>query len=139
MPGLKPEFSMSDIERQIDDFKDEKLKKAFEVLSYVGIQAVNYAKQNHGYTDETGNLTSSIGYAIVNKGQIKKSIVTHEKGAALIDELSAQFPDEMVLIVVAGMEYAAAVESYGYDVISGASLVAKDLMEYMKKALGAMQ
>jgi len=138
MPGLKPEFTMEDIERKIDGFKKEKLTKIFEVLSFVGIQAVNYAKNNHTYNDQTGNLTSSIGYAIINNGEIKRSMVTHDKGAQLIDELAAQYPKGMILVVVAGMEYAAAVESKGYDVISGASFVAQDLMTYMKKQLGAI-
>jgi len=65
-------------------------------------------------------------------------MVTHDKGAQLIDELAAQYPKGMILVVVAGMEYAAAVESKGYDVISGASFVAQDLMTYMKKQLGAI-
>ena len=43
----------------------------------------------------------------------------------------------MILVVVAGMEYAAAVESYKYDVITGSSLMAESkLIPFMIKELG---
>ncbi len=163
MPGLGliPQFTIADISKDIDSFQRHTLKEIFEVLSYVGIESVNYAKQYHGYRDQTGNLTSSIGYAIIYDGVIKKehfggktaSVSTfgsagHKKkrvkatetgrdeGAKIIQELAHQYPTGMILVVVAGMEYAAAVESKGYDVISGSSVKAEELMRFMKAELG---
>jgi len=138
MPGLIPEFTMGDINRRIDKFHQAKVRKCFEVLSYVGIECVKFAKKHHGYMDQTGNLTSSIGYAVIYDGEIKKSMMMHETGAALVDQLARQYPKGMVLVVVAGMEYAAAVESKGYDVITGSSQEGEQLMAFMREKLGAV-
>lgn len=39
-------------------------------FSYVGERCVAEARTGHGYTDRTGNLTSSMGYVVVNDGQV---------------------------------------------------------------------
>ena len=135
--GLIPKFSMRDINARVDRFEKEKTRKIFEVLSYVGIESVKYAKQNHEYSDQTGNLTSSIGYAIIHDGSIDKASMMHEESARLVEELAKQYPKGMVLVVVAGMEYAAAVESKGYDVITGSSMYADtELLPFMRERLG---
>lgn len=142
MPSLIQDFTMEDIDLKIDKFYQAKVRKSFEVLSWMGIQAVNYARQHGSYTDRTGNLRSSVAYAIIFDGQIKKSQFQGDdvgKGEArkLINELAAQFPQGMVLVIVAGMEYAAAVESKGYDVITGSSHFADtELIPFLKKRLG---
>jgi len=137
MPGLLPKFTMRDINARIDRFEKEKTRKMFEVLSYVGIESVKFAKQNHTYEDQTGNLTSSIGYAIIHDGKIQKSMMMAEESAKVIDELARQYTNGMVLVVVAGMEYAAAVESKGYDVITGSSMYAdSELLPFMRERLG---
>ena len=137
MPGLLPKFTMRDINARIDRFEKEKTRKMFEVLSYVGIESVKFAKQNHTYEDQTGNLTSSIGYAIIVDGSIDKASMMAEESAKVIDELARQYTNGMVLVVVAGMEYAAAVESKGYDVITGSSMYAdSELLPFMRERLG---
>jgi hypothetical protein len=47
----------------------------------------------------------------------------------LVDQLKKKFPRGFVLIVVAGMEYAAAVESRGYEVITASGLLAQQDLE----------
>jgi hypothetical protein len=109
----------------------------FEVLSYIGIESVKFAKKNHTYQDQSGSLTSSIGYAIIVDGSIDKASMMAEESATLVEELSKQYTKGMVLVVVAGMEYAAAVESKGYDVITGSSMFANtELLPFMKERLG---
>lgn len=142
MSGLTPEFTQADIDRKIAEFQREKVRKIFEILSYVGINCVKYAKQNGNYTDRTGNLRSSIGYAVITDGTIKQQQVEgtaegQAQAGVLMTELAAKFPQGMVLVVVAGMEYAAAVESKGYDVITGSSFEGEKLMAFMKAQLGA--
>jgi len=136
MPGLIPTFKMEDLSQHIDAFKRAKIKRAFEILSYIGIECVNYAKQSHTYTDQTGNLTSSIGYAVIYNGSVDRASMMAEESANLVEDLAKIYPEGMILVVVAGMEYAAAVESKQYDVITGASRVADDLKAYMKAKLG---
>jgi hypothetical protein len=143
MPGLIPEFTQADIDKKVNAFHEDKLRKMFEVLSYVGIRSVNYAKSHHGYKDQTGNLTSSIGYAVLDNGKVhdekyQGTAAGIEQSKKVIDELAGQFSKGLVLVVVAGMEYAAAVESKGYDVITGSSFYAdSELMPILKSKLGA--
>ena len=142
MSGLIPEFTQADIDKKVDSFQKSKIQKMFEVLSYVGIRSVNYAKNNHTYKDQTGNLTSSIGYAVIYNGSVKDekyegTATGISQSKKVIADLSAKFFKGMVLVVVAGMEYAAAVESKGYDVITGSSFYAdNELKPILKSKLG---
>jgi hypothetical protein len=141
--GLIPEFTQADIDRKIEKFRQEKIRKCLETLSWIGIQCVDFARKNHGYTDRTGNLTGSLGYAVVFNGDIKKQDLegSHEgqaQAVKVIAELANQFSQGMILIVLAGMEYAAAVESKGYDVITGSSFEGEKLLKFMKEKLGAI-
>jgi hypothetical protein len=158
MSGLVPEFTMDDIRRRTDEFNRERIKKMFEVLSYIGIQCVNYAKNQvplgtrekpapgGGFWDRTGNLRSAIGYAVIYDGKVQREEFEKVKdgeegisaGKKLIEELSRKYNKGMNLVVVAGMEYAAAVESKRYDVITGSSYKGNELVDYMKKELGAV-
>lgn len=106
----------------------------------VGEQFINNSRNNHTYKDRTGNLTSSIGYIILKDGEqltenfLEKpgpelkdeKLVGAENAKKVAQELARQFPKGFVLICVAGMDYAAAVESKGYDVITSSAITAKD-------------
>ena len=49
----------------------QNLERATEfLLKYLGEELAKYAKDNHNYTDQTGNLTNSIGYAVVRNKEI---------------------------------------------------------------------
>lgn len=94
------------------------------------------------FTDRTGNLRSSIGFVLLKDGKVVKSdfeqTLEGSEGKAQAIRYASGEADRFVfgyaLIVVAGMEYAAAVESKGYDVISGSSIEATNaLNKYFKK------
>lgn len=120
---------------------DEAIKTKFK---YLGEELVKYAKDNHNYTDQTGNLTNSIGYAVVHNNEIVYSIV--DSGSGVADDSALQAAKEMAqtiygnngysLIIVAGMNYAAYVEAKGYNVILPAELKAKkDFINEIAKVL----
>lgn len=120
---------------------DEALKNK---LKYLGEKLVKYAKDNHNYTDQTGNLTNSIGYAVVHNNDIVYSSVDESSGVA--DNSALQAAKAMAqdiygnncysLIIVAGMNYAAYVEAKGYNVILPAELKAKkDFINEIAKVL----
>ena len=120
---------------------DEAIKTKFK---YLGEELVKYAKDNHNYTDQTGNLTNSIGYAVVHNNEIVYSSVDNVSGVA--DDSAFQAAKEMAqtiygnngysLIIVAGMNYAAYVEAKGYNVILPAELKAKkDFINEIAKVL----
>ena len=122
---------------------------AITALNYVGLECVKEARQNGKYTDRTGNLRSSIGYAILEDGKpIQKSGFERVKATAaeapgqseaLITRLAATYNTGLVLVVVVGMDYAAYVEARGYNVLNSAETLAKTLVPQMLKQLGLIK
>jgi hypothetical protein len=101
-------------------------------LTYAGEEGVKNARINGNYIDQTGNLRSSIGYAVVKDGQIVQQ--SFEKAGSgsdgdtglreskrLVSKLSSKLSTGIVLVLVAGMDYALYVENIkSKDVLSGA-------------------
>lgn len=118
-------------------------------LEMIGEAAVKYAREPHdrNWGDVTGNLRSSIGYVILVDGkpvkygepaQFEGKQGDGSKGVAagqqMLKSLQAKFPWGVVLIVCAGMKYAAYVESVKHkDVLTGAELRAEELANKLLK------
>ena len=108
-------------------------------LYEIGLSAVNTIRQNHAYLDQTGNLTSSVGCAVVVDGEIMQISdfeaikPTGEEGSqagqSFVRNLASQFPQGITLIVVAGMNYAAYVERRGIGGMTGGEIFAKQAVE----------
>ena len=92
------------------------------------------------FIDHTGNLRSAIGFVLIKDGtQVHANFETARKGTdkeqgrregiAIANSLASEYMRGFVLVVVAGMEYAAAVESVGFDVITGSSIEAKNSLQ----------
>jgi len=163
--GLKitPKFTIEEIKAAMLDRVNRIEAAALSRLQFVGEQFVTNARNNGAYQDRTGNLRSSVGYIILKDGEQIRSnfksfpakdgtaegagqgvVKGEEAAAAIAEELKARFPRGLVLIGVAGMDYAAAVESgnrranyeggtytaggHGYDVITSSALIAKDAL-----------
>lgn len=143
--SIKQTTPQSEINRYIDE-RVERIKKAIIYnLRYIGEACVNAARDSGSYTDRTGNLRSSVGYVIVCDGKIMEAsdfdVVKEggkgaKEGARFAKEVARQFPEGIVLIVVAGMNYAAYVSARGYDVIDSAELLADKLVPQMLHRLG---
>lgn len=128
--GLKPKFTDSQLKQVIAE-KIARIETAILLrLQRVGEQFVTDARLSGTYKDRTGNLRSSIGYVILKNGeqyseggfvQIKTGVQGTSVGKSILNEAMLKFPKGYVLIVVAGMSYAAAVESRGRDVLTGSS------------------
>ena len=126
-------FSQQDLGNWFDIFQEETEDKLVLVLVRAGEDFVKIAREIGKYVDHTGNLRSSIGYIIVNDGDIVDSDFqvsvkagsdkeTGKKEAKkLAQQLAKTHNEGLVLIGVAGMEYAVYVEAIeGKEVISGA-------------------
>jgi hypothetical protein len=142
---ITPLFTAQDIEKAIKEELDKKEKVIINTLNYVGKTAVNVARSGHKYIDQTGNLTSSIGYMIVKDGAVlnESSFPTvkggskgKSEGKAFLSSLLLEYPRGIYLIVVAGMKYAAYVEAIGLDVLTSAELLADRLVPEMLTKLG---
>lgn len=134
---------------EVDAYLEEQIQRieqqAIYNLSYVGERCLNEARSTNSYKDQTGNLRSSIGYVIAKDGKIvQTSDFTPIKGgndgakggAAFARQLVKEFPDGIVLIVVAGMNYASYVSAKGYNVLDSAELLAEQLVPSIMKQLG---
>ena len=122
-------------------------KVSFDVLSRAGEIAVTHARQHGSYKDRTSNLRNSIGYVIMRNGIVvsgkfqggKSSSKAYLYANEVAADVAKKHRNGWVLIVVAGMEYAAYVEALGYDVLSGAGNVMKDYIsttvQQLKEAL----
>jgi hypothetical protein len=124
----------------------EALKKALVYnLCAVGEQVLNAARLTNSYKDQTGNLRSSIGYVVAVDGEIvqmssfdtvKEGREGSRGGKEYAMQLVRDFPHGIVLIVVAGMNYASYVSAKGYDVLDSSELLADKLVPQMLQQLG---
>lgn len=137
--GLRFEanFDRNDINQMIEQQLEKLDQVILNELQFIGLQFVRNARINADFTDRTGNLRSSIGYVITKNGKVVEddfegSPRGTEKtqgiktGRAFAERIVAEFIEPgFALVVVAGMEYAAFVESKGYDVITSSSFKAE--------------
>ena len=125
---------------------ETKMKVIVNAFCYVGEQCIIEARDNGDYTDQTGNLRSSIGYAVVWNGKVVKrdcidKIKNGEEGVSqgekyLSDRIKKASKKGIVLIVTAGMNYAEYVEAIGYNVLSSAELKAEPLIKSILTQIG---
>jgi len=136
---------------------DNLFRKATEILyeriqynlNYLGMQCVKRIRDRSGedsWYDQTGNLRSSIGYAIYSYGlkQIESSFDSvlggsegSQKGRKMVEELASRYSDTYALVVVAAMEYADYVEAIeSKDVLASTEIYAKrEVGRYLEKAI----
>lgn len=141
---IKRLTSQSQIESTIQKRMQRIRKAVIATLSYIGEQCIREARISGKYTDQTGNLRSSIGYIILDNGRvIKKSSFTLVKdgkkgvneGKEFRDKLITENNRGIVLIVLAGMDYAKYVEAMGKNVLESSEITAKELVPQMLKQL----
>ena len=136
---LIPGFTQGGINRRINRWVVSIEQRTIWALAQVGEACTNAAREKTpaegSFNDQTGNLRSSIGYIVARDGNILtgkfegKTAEGKAQGQKIADEVLRKNPRGFVLIVVAGMEYAAAVESKGKDVITGSIPAAKALLK----------
>ena len=136
---------MSEVEAYLDEQIERIEQLIIYNLSYVGDQCLTEARNTNSYKDQTGNLRSSIGYTIVKDGRVirqsdfavvRKGSEGKSEGEQFARSLASKFPEGIVLIVVAGMNYASYVSAKGYNVLDSAELLADRLVPSILKQLG---
>jgi hypothetical protein len=136
-------------EGAISEFIGQQVERVTSALIYnlcaVGEQVLNQARSTNSYKDQTGNLRSSIGYVVAVDGKVVQSssfeVVKDgadgsRDGKSYALDLVKQFPEGIVLIVVAGMNYASYVSAKGYDVLDSSEVLADRLVPEILKQLG---
>lgn len=115
-----------------------------EGLAYLGEECVKRIRENRvNWMDQTGNLRSSIGYAIFEYGKkqissafevVKNGEEGSQKGREFVESLAQQYAETYAMCVVAGMDYAEYVENMpGHDVLKSTEIWARGEMEKVMK------
>ena len=133
---------MSDISKSLNQQIEVINKQVLMIMQYVGETGVNIARTSGSYHDRTGNLRSSVGLLIIDNGVVTsrnivaKSVEAKASVDAFISELSAKYTKGMVLILLAGMDYASKVSAMNYDVIDSAEIRTEPMLMRMLKNIG---
>ena len=143
--AIEPQFTRKDVQRRFDAFLDQIQKQQIKRLSMLGEMCVNHARsvpKDLGFEDQTGNLRSSIGYAVFVDGvavhSFYEEVTGGTEGANAGQRLSEKIGEGssgVCLVVTAGMNYATYVESRGRDVIASAEQLAKRELPRMLEKL----
>ena len=119
-----------------------------KVLGEECVRRVRDRSKEESWIDQTGNLRSSIGYRVLQNGNVLANggfFTTHAPdgdggkgrrvGKTFLDEVSRILYQDYVLVVVAGMEYADKVEALeSKDVLASTGSWAKQIWnEYLRR------
>lgn len=142
--GIEANFT-GDIDGTFKAFLLEIERQIIESLCRIGEEAVSMAKTippERGFTDQTGNLRSSMGYVVLKDGKplninfeaVKGGNIGAQEGERLAVQVGGSYTEGYTLVVVAGMKYAVYVESKGRDVLTSAEkqaekAIAKELAD----------
>lgn len=146
--AIKRITPQSQVKEWVDSQAEMLRVASINALSYVGEECVIEARTNKTYKDQTGNLTSSIGYIIVEDGKIIKEgsfnkVASGGQGAneglAFAVKVAKKYNVGLILIVVAGMEYSAYVTAMGYNVLDSSLLMARKKLPAMLKKLNKLK
>ena len=134
--------------RTIREYLEQKFARQIQawinILQRAGESAIAIARLNHKYLNQTGNLASSIGYAIVQDGRVLAQSTFEavdggaegsKVGMEYLERVIAENAEGLVLILVAGMPYAGYVEAMNLDVLDSAEIEAERVIRFFKNAL----
>jgi hypothetical protein len=148
--GITPRFNQNDINRQIQNAKNQIDERIIGILKYTGEMSIKVAREEGSYRDVTGNLRSSIGYVIyaggrkvaetfemanggTGKGKSAAIATARAYASGIAEKWSGD--NDYVLVVVAGMNYASSVESRGLNVLVTAEQYAESALPRLISAL----
>lgn len=151
--AIKRAFSPKKIDELLIAIPTVISEEIIRSFSYLGEQCVKAIRDRSGddsWYDQTGNLRSSIGYAVIEDGRkiiesafptVKEGTKGANEGRKMIDELAREYARTYALVVVAGMDYAEYVEAMkNKDVLATTEVWAKTKVnEYLQKSLNRAQ
>lgn len=136
--GIRASFR-GDIGKAFGALLDEVERQVLETLHHAGERAVTKARLIQppaGFTDQTANLRSSIGYGVFKDGRnvtagagfqvVKGGAEGARKGRGLCDSIGSKTKG-YALVVVAGMSYAVYVEK-GHKLPGGGMTRPRDVL-----------
>ena len=128
---------LAEIDNAVSDAIEEQKASLIRELCKIGEECVNRARiseqKGRDYQDQSGNLRSSVGYILIYDGEIVEyggfqgQREGADTGRDYARSLAEKHPNDIALIIVAGMHYAEYVAAKGYDVLDTAEVVAERL------------
>lgn len=126
----------------------ENVLKALSKLGDESVVRIRNRSAKESWIDHTGNLRSSIGFAVYEQGskfmesafsQVLGGSEGSAKGKKMINDLAKEYSKVYALVVVAGMEYAGEVEALeSKDVLASTRIWATSVVEQrIKTAIDA--
>lgn len=140
---MQNNFGKRDFNNMVKEAEKIYHDNIIRTLRKIGEEAVNEARASGNYDDHTANLRNSIGYMITYNGvqvgamhfpndaqqKIKAPKRGRAEGMDLARKVAQEFPNGFALIVVAGMNYSAYVESKGRVVLVSAEQLVNQKMQ----------
>lgn len=121
----------------------ENVLKALSKLGDESVARIRNRSAKESWIDHTGNLRSSIGFAVYEQGskymesafsQVLGGTDGSSKGKKMINDLAKEYSRVYALVVVAGMEYAGEVEALdSKDVLASTRIWATSQVEQRVK------
>lgn len=146
--GIRMTTKLDEIHKVLMKEANRVERRTIRALSSLGEQCVSRVRDREGnksWYDQSGNLRSSVGYVIAYNGniiqysdfnQIKQGSEGVSVGKNLAKELVKRYPNDYVLVIVAGMNYAEYVERKdNKDVLASTELWAMDQVPKMLEKL----
>lgn len=146
--GIRMTTKLDEIHKVLMKEANRVERLTIRALSYLGEQCVSRVRDREGnksWYDQSGNLRSSVGYVIAYNGniiqysdfnQIKQGSEGVSVGKNLAKELVKRYPNDYVLVIVVGMNYAEYVERKdNKDVLASTELWAMDQVPKMLEKL----
>lgn len=149
MSGIRCITPMSAVDKLFEEAAKIVYDRISYNLHYLGMSCVVRIRDRSGeasWYDQSGNLRSSVGYAIYSYGRkeiesafeiILGGDAGSQKGKKMVSDLASKYSDTYALVVVAAMEYAEHVEALdSKDVLASTEVWAKkEVGKYLKKAI----
>lgn len=148
--AITADFSINDVIDLFNAIPDIIAEEIVDALSYLGLECIIKIRDRSAeasWYDHSGNLRSSVGFAIYKDGKIEiesgfKQVLNGKEGVeagkrAIINLATKYANNEFTLVILAGMEYAEYVEAMeNKDVLASTELWARGEVESrIQKAL----
>lgn len=142
--GFKAKFDINKLFEGVQAEMEDEVDAILTSITAAMEEAVKMARSKDGlsvrdYQNQTGALRSSIGFQIYDHGELFSENFEGvnlpgadkglREGRLLAQEAAAPYKDTIVVVLVAGMDYALAVESKGYDVLTGTTDKLQKILE----------
>jgi hypothetical protein len=122
----------------MNEFRKDTTDSVLEDLRFIAQGCYEEVMRRKGFTNDSGALSSSIGWAVSLDGNIVYSggLVPTGQGGSIGQSQGRTAIDELVrgsgikLILVAGMDYASEVEARGFDVTTSGELLAEEMISW---------